>query len=141
MIRRFRSGKLRQKRRKYNSESRAVCPRGFYLVRIGCADVARVALWWRSCGSMIALRWRSIIVHWPFWAQGGVCLICPPRISSPLTAFRHSESFCLICPPRVSSTLAAFRYRVRFCLICSPLIFTAFAAVRHSSKSYKKSSK
>ena len=31
----------------------------FYLVRIGCADVARVALWWRSCGSMIALRWRS----------------------------------------------------------------------------------
>ena len=59
MIRRFRSGKLRQKRRKYNSESRAVCPRGFYLVRIGCADVARAALWWRSCGSMIALRWRS----------------------------------------------------------------------------------
>ena len=56
MIRRFRSGKLRQKRRKYNSESRAVCPRGFYLVRFGCADVARVMLWWRSFGAMVALR-------------------------------------------------------------------------------------
>ena len=148
MIRRFRTGKLRQKRRKYNSESRAVCPRGFYLVRIGCADVARVVLWWRSFGAMIALRWRSeefgwrlITVHWPFWAQGGVCLICSPRISLRLTAFRHSESFCLICPPRVSSTLAAFRYSESFCLICSPRISLRLTAFRYSNKSYKKSSK
>ena len=58
MIRRSRTGKRRQKRRKNDSESRAVCPRGFYLVRFGCADVARVMLWWRSFGAMVALIWR-----------------------------------------------------------------------------------
>ena len=120
----------------------------FCLVRIGCADGARVALWWCSCGAMIALRWcaeefwwRSITVHWPLWAQGGVCLICLPRVSSTLAAFRYSESFCLICSPRISSTLAAFRYSESFCLICSPRISLRLTAFRHSNKFYKKSSK